>query len=175
MIWLITNWLIFETVPDTNTKELENSKETLKFSLATLVVTFPPLGELGSSSTGNDVLSTKRSDRTSVAHSLVPQILGPHARRHLPMGTSEAPITTSPIPQSLPELRERISQGVANVDESQLRLILEELEYRIVTNGSHIERLYINFTNFHAVFKLFHVCICNRFEYTLISYHQNHF
>jgi hypothetical protein len=27
--------------------------------------------------------------------------------------------------------------------------------------------------SFHAVLKCFHVCICNHFEYTLISYHQS--
>jgi hypothetical protein len=88
-----------------------------------------------------------------MAHSLAPQILGPYARHRPPTRTSEAPITLSPIPQSLPELRERISQGVANVDESQLRHC--ELEYLIITNGAHIERLYINYTDFHDVSSCF--------------------
>jgi hypothetical protein len=50
-----------------------------------------------------------------------------------------------PIPQSL---RERISQAIANVDESQLRLTWEEFECRIdvrqVTNGAYIAHFWIN-------------------------------
>jgi hypothetical protein len=44
------------------------------------------------------------------------------------------------MPQTRPKLRERISQVRANVDESQLRGIWEELEYRVdacrVINGA---------------------------------------
>lgn len=47
-----------------------------------------------------------------------------------------------PIPQPL---RERISQGVANADKSQLRRTWEEFEYRVnvctISNGTNIEDL----------------------------------
>jgi hypothetical protein len=47
--------------------------------------------------------------------------------------------------QSLRERRERISDAIANVDESQLWRTWEELEYRRdifrVSNGAHIDHL----------------------------------
>jgi hypothetical protein len=61
-----------------------------------------------------------------------------------------------PMPQSL---RKRISQAIANVDDSQLRRTREEFEYCFdifgTTNETHIEYLQINVISFHAVFKLF--------------------
>lgn len=42
------------------------------------------------------------------------------------------------------------------------------------TEGAYIENIYINVVNFHANLKLLHVCICNRFENTLISYNRNY-
>jgi hypothetical protein len=42
-----------------------------------------------------------------------------------------------------------------------------------VTNGAHIENLQINFISFLPALKLFHVCIWNRFENTLFSFHPN--
>jgi hypothetical protein len=51
----------------------------------------------------------------------------------------------SPMPQTLREIRQQISQGIANVDDSQLRRAWEEFEYRVriyrVSNGAHIEHL----------------------------------
>ena len=50
-----------------------------------------------------------------------------------------------PLPVSLNEMKQRITTGVASVDEDMLRSIWTELDYRIdicrVTKGSHIEHL----------------------------------
>jgi hypothetical protein len=81
------------------------------------------------------------------------------------------------MPQFLRELRERISHVIASADESQVRSTWEAFEYRFdvsgVTNGAYTEHHQIYIMSFHAVFKLFRVCICNRFENTLIYYHPN--
>jgi hypothetical protein len=81
------------------------------------------------------------------------------------------------MPQSLPDLQERVSQAIANIDVSQLRRTWKEFDNDVeigrVTNGEPVEHLKINFTIFNAVFKLFHVCIYNRLENTLICYHPN--
>jgi hypothetical protein len=76
------------------------------------------------------------------------------------------------------KIRDQFSEAITNVDESQLRRTWEELEYRVyirrVTNGAHIERLYIKLISFHIVLKFLHVCIFNNYETSLISYHPNH-
>jgi hypothetical protein len=98
--------------------------------------------------------------------------------RFLPMRLCERPGIgyQLPTPQSLRELRERILQAIANVSESQLRRERETFEYRVgvcrKTNGAHMEHLWIDFESL-AVFRLFHVCILNRFKNTLISSHRN--
>jgi hypothetical protein len=73
--------------------------------------------------------------------------------------------------QSLPE---RFSQAISKVDESQLRRTWEEFEYHVdicrVTNGTHTDRLSMSFL---ALFELFHIFTCNRFENTYISYLRN--
>jgi hypothetical protein len=55
------------------------------------------------------------------------------------------------MPQTLRELRERISQTTANVNESQLLRAWEEFQYRFdvcrITNGAHIENLQINISS----------------------------
>jgi hypothetical protein len=91
----------------------------------------------------------------------------------LPTGICERPGIQPPqMPQFLQELRERISEAAANIDESQLRQTWEESEYRVdvcrATNAIPIEHLEINFVSFCVVFKMFRVCVCNRFETTLI-------
>jgi hypothetical protein len=82
------------------------------------------------------------------------------------------------MPQSLRELPQRISQATANIAESEWRRTWEEFEYRIAvcrgTKGVHVECLYINILGFLAVFGIFHVCICNRFENSQIYYDLNH-
>jgi hypothetical protein len=82
------------------------------------------------------------------------------------------------MPQSLQEPQEQISQAIANVSGSQLWHTWEEFEYHVdvcrITDGAHIEHLYIYFMSFHAVFKMFHVCIYNHFENILISDHPYH-
>jgi hypothetical protein len=71
-----------------------------------------------------------------------------------------------PMPQSL---WEKISQAKANINESQSQCAREEVEYRIdvcrVTNEAHQTSL-----DLQDVLKWFHVCICNCFKNTLISY-----
>jgi hypothetical protein len=66
--------------------------------------------------------------------------------------------------------RERISQGVANVDESQLWRIMENFEYRLdvcrVTNGARIEYLQIIFMSFLTLL-LFSSCFM--FESVTVS------
>jgi hypothetical protein len=88
-----------------------------------------------------------------------------------PVGICEIPT----IPQSL---RQRISQGAANVDVSQLQSTWREFEYRvnvcIVTNEARIEYLFTKFMSFYAVFNLFHMCISKDFEITLISYNPDY-
>jgi hypothetical protein len=60
-------------------------------------------------------------------------------------------------------LRQRHSQALAKVDEPRLRRTWEEFEYRVdisrVTNGTHIEHLYLKCMSFHVVFKLFRIGI----------------
>jgi len=50
-----------------------------------------------------------------------------------------------PLPLSLNELKQRITTGVASVDEDMLRSVWTELDYRTdichVTKGSHTEHL----------------------------------
>jgi hypothetical protein len=83
-----------------------------------------------------------------------------------------------PMPQSLRELRDCISQGVANVDEPQLPRAWEEFEHRVgdrrVTNGAHSEHLEMNLMSFLAFFRLCRAFVCNRLRNSLISYYQNH-
>jgi hypothetical protein len=59
----------------------------------------------------------------------------------------------------------------------QLRRVWEEVRYRAdvweVTNGEHVEHQQVKFMSFHPVSMLFRVCICNRFENAVISFHQN--
>jgi hypothetical protein len=78
--------------------------------------------------------------------------------------------------QSRRELPERITQGVANVDGSQLRRTLEEFEHGVdicrKTNGTYIEYLHIIFLSLLAAFMLFHICACKHLENILIS-HQS--
>jgi hypothetical protein len=68
--------------------------------------------------------------------------------RLLPMGICGNPDVPTSMSQSLPEIRERILQAIANVDESQLRRTWEEFEFCVdvcrVTNGAHIVYIYIN-------------------------------
>jgi hypothetical protein len=75
-------------------------------------------------------------------------------------------------PQSLPDLQQRSSQAIANIDVSQLQHTWKEFDNGIeigrVANGEHVEYRKINLLSFHSVFKLSHVCICNRFGNTLI-------
>jgi hypothetical protein len=99
---------------------------------------------------------------------LAPYNSGPYSMRLLPTEICERP----GIPTSDAAVPSRIDfTGHSHVGESQLRRKWGKFEYRVdvyrVTNGAHIEHLYINFECFHAVFTLFHVCICNRFENTL--------
>lgn len=44
------------------------------------------------------------------------------------------------------------------------------------THGCYVTITVTNeiLTSFHSIFKLFHGSICNRFKYTVISYHTNH-
>lgn len=74
--------------------------------------------------------------------------------------------------------RERISEAMANVCDSQLRSAWDELEYALtfteLINGAYIQHLQIYFMSFHAVFKLFHVVFCDSFANTPISFPSNH-
>jgi hypothetical protein len=82
------------------------------------------------------------------------------------------------MPQPFRERRRRISQAMANASESHFLRTWEEIEYRVdlctVNNRAHIEYLYISFMSFHAILKLFNVCICNPFENTPIYFHPNY-
>jgi hypothetical protein len=66
---------------------------------------------------------------------------------------------------------------MTKIDVLLLRRTWKEFENGVeigrVTNGAHIEHLKLNLTIFHAVFKLFHICVCNHFENTLIYYRLN--
>jgi hypothetical protein len=53
----------------------------------------------------------------------------------------------------------------------------KEFEYSVgvcrVTNGTHLELLQMNVMSFHAVLKLFHICVYNHFEKSPIYYYSN--
>jgi hypothetical protein len=78
---------------------------------------------------------------------------GTYTKRFVPTGYVEDQVYQPPTPQSP---RERISQAIANVDESQLRRTWEEFEYRLdvweVTNGADFEYQQVNFMSFRTLF-----------------------
>jgi hypothetical protein len=96
--------------------------------------------------------------KTSRTHSLAP--LDPRILLHM----------TSTYLHNHRQLRELISQAIANADESQFDLTWEEFEYLVdvsgVTNRTRIERLRINLICFMFV----SVTVSKN---TLISYHPN--
>jgi hypothetical protein len=98
----------------------------------------------------------------SSTHLLTPQIPGYYSMQSLLRGYVKEQVHQPPMPQA-----------IANVAESQLRRTWEQFEYRVdvckVTNGEHIEHFQKNFRSFHAVLKLFHICICKSVEGFLIA------
>jgi hypothetical protein len=156
---------------------MTTARKLTELLLEILIVTCQLREALQSLSNENGVSSVIGMDRTEQDPFIGPLHLltSLHATSDFCLwGYVKDKVYQPPMSQSL---RERISQATANVGESQLHRTREELEFRVhgcrVTNGAHIQRVQINFTSFLVVFKLFHVCVCNRFERTIISYHPN--
>jgi hypothetical protein len=72
MIWVIRNKCIFETVADTNMKQLENNKGTHQVFVINIDLTYQPRMALRSLPKENGVSSARGLDRTSATHFLAP-------------------------------------------------------------------------------------------------------
>jgi hypothetical protein len=117
---------------------LETVRKVIEFSLAALIPAYQPRVALRSLSKENSVSSAKGLDRTSRAHSVAPRSPDLTPRDSYLWGYLNDQDYLPPMALSL---RERISQAIASVDESQLRLTWEDVDTCRVTNETHIEHL----------------------------------
>jgi hypothetical protein len=144
MVSLIRVWCIFEAVTDTNMKQLENGKETHQ-------------ALVGNIEYNRREWRSNHYQRKMASHVPTPWVgrAGPIPRPprspdltpcdFYVWGYVKDQIYQPPMPQSVRELREWISQPIANDDESHLWRTWEEFEYRVhvcrVTNRTHIKLL----------------------------------
>jgi hypothetical protein len=140
--------------------EVTWKQQLVKFSMATLFVTYQLRVALRCLSKENGVLSTKGLGRTNRTHSLAPCIPGPHSMRLLPMGICERPSiphSDATVPSRANFTGHRQRRWVT-VDTYTGRIRI--LRWRLQSNqwstyGTSLDKLY--------EYKLFHGCICNRF------------